>query len=586
MKTLTMISVFLILVASAMAQPPLAFKYQTVVRSTSGEILVNQQVSFRITIKEGSTAIYREIHSTITNQFGLAVLDVGAGTPVLGSFSSIDWRNVDKSMEVELDPAGGSNYLSMGTSDLQSVPYALFSGSSADAVWIKNNTDIYYNDGNVGIGTSTPDASLHVNDRLRVGEDPSYPSVYGEIFHEGTGNGFRINANAGGGGWADMHFMTNGTTRMFLESAGKLGIGTESPSTRLVVKSSGYTDGMYVLADDDDPLFRIRQNSNVSGGLYLYDSAANSNICLCGDGSSYINSGNVAIGNTSPLGRLSVEAPSGALFSTSPTKTLVIKDGIYNSGNELEFQDYDGTVKLVIADGGYLGVGTASPESPLHVNGTTLIGTTSKGIRMRNTGTMVDVESLGTDLALNYQTGENTVMNVVSGNVGIGTASPTSKLDVRGNVIIRNAGTGAIAVELGTGLDYAEGFNLTEAEEVLPGTVLCIDPEHPGELRISRQAYDHTVAGIVAGANSLGSGVTLGTGSHDVNVALAGRVFCNVDATVEAIEAGDLLTTSSLPGYAMKASDREQAGGAILGKSMENLEKGKTGRILVLVTLQ
>ena len=75
-------------------------------------------------------------------------------------------------------------------------------------------------------------------------------------------------------------------------------------------------------------------------------------------------------------------------------------------------------------------------------------------------------------------------------------------------------------------------------------------------------------------------------GQFDCDVALAGRVYCNVEATGGTIEPGDLLTTSSTPGYAMKAVDRTSAQGAILGKAMERLEGGTKGQILVLVTLQ
>ena len=78
----------------------------------------------------------------------------------------------------------------------------------------------------------------------------------------------------------------------------------------------------------------------------------------------------------------------------------------------------------------------------------------------------------------------------------------------------------------------------------------------------------------------------LGTDQFDCDVALAGRVYCNVDATEKAIEPGDLLTTSSIPGYAMKAQDRNRSHGAILGKAMERMEIGKKGQILVLVSLQ
>jgi hypothetical protein len=157
---------------------------------------------------------------------------------------------------------------------------------------------------------------------------------------------------------------------------------------------------------------------------------------------------------------------------------------------------------------------------------------------------------------------------------------------LRGNVQIQDRATGAVAVELGTGLDYAEGFDVSAADQVKPGAVLVIDARNPGKLALSANAYDRKVAGIAAGANGLGSGVKLGTGKFDHNVALAGRVYCNVDATQVEVQPGDLLTTSDTPGCAMKVTDYTRAQGAVLGKAMESLERGKRGQILVLVTLQ
>jgi hypothetical protein len=105
--------------------------------------------------------------------------------------------------------------------------------------------------------------------------------------------------------------------------------------------------------------------------------------------------------------------------------------------------------------------------------------------------------------------------------------------------------------------------------------VLIIDRDNPGKLALSHKAYDTKVAGIVAGGKGNGSGVRLGGKQFDHDVALSGRVYCNVDATEAGVEPGDLLTTSSTPGHAMKATDYNRAQGAILGKAMESLEKGK-----------
>lgn len=156
----------------------------------------------------------------------------------------------------------------------------------------------------------------------------------------------------------------------------------------------------------------------------------------------------------------------------------------------------------------------------------------------------------------------------------------------KGNVAVFSRATGAAILELGEGLDYAEGFDVSDQGEILPGTVLVIDPDQPGKLTVSNTPYDRKVAGIVTGAKGLGSGVRLGVDQFDYDVALAGRVYCSVDATYGEVSPGDLLTTSPTPGYAMVVKDYGKAQGAILGKAMEGLPKGERGQILVLVSLQ
>jgi len=157
---------------------------------------------------------------------------------------------------------------------------------------------------------------------------------------------------------------------------------------------------------------------------------------------------------------------------------------------------------------------------------------------------------------------------------------------LKGNLQIKSKATGLPVVELGEGLDYAEGFDVSDAASITPGCVVVIDPARPGKLALSTKAYDRAVAGIVAGAGGLGSGVKLGTGTFDRDVALAGRVYCNVDATDCEVKPGDLLTTSPTPGHAMAVRDFPRAQGAVLGKAMEALPRGTKGRILVLVALQ
>jgi hypothetical protein len=142
-----------------------------------------------------------------------------------------------------------------------------------------------------------------------------------------------------------------------------------------------------------------------------------------------------------------------------------------------------------------------------------------------------------------------------------------------GDIVLRNG-------------DAAEEFDVDEAHAVSPGTVVVIGED--GKLRPCSQSYDKRVAGIIAGAESSRPGIVLGrtdTRPGRLPVALIGRVFCRADASFGAIELGDLLTTSSNPGHAMKASDGTRAFGAVIGKAMGTLPAGQ-GLVPVLVSLQ
>jgi hypothetical protein len=173
------------------------------------------------------------------------------------------------------------------------------------------------------------------------------------------------------------------------------------------------------------------------------------------------------------------------------------------------------------------------------------------------------------------------VMTLEGGNVGIGTTNPSYKLDVHGT-----AATDVLVIR--GGADVAEPFSVSQAEQMPKGSVVVIDEENPGRLKLSSRAYDGCVAGVVSGAGGLKPGLTLsqqGLVEGGVHVALTGRVYALADCSNGPIKPGDLLTTSSVPGHAMKATDRERSFGAVIGKAMSPLEEGQ-GLVLVLVGLQ
>jgi hypothetical protein len=135
--------------------------------------------------------------------------------------------------------------------------------------------------------------------------------------------------------------------------------------------------------------------------------------------------------------------------------------------------------------------------------------------------------------------------------------------------------------------DVAERFAMSHAD-VAKGTVVAIEDAHPGQLKLGDRAYDKRVAGVASGAGGVNPGLTLS--QHELveggpDVALTGRVYALAETANGPVQPGDLLTTSSVPGHAMKVTDHAQAQGAILGKAMSRLETGR-GLVLVLVTLQ
>jgi hypothetical protein len=135
------------------------------------------------------------------------------------------------------------------------------------------------------------------------------------------------------------------------------------------------------------------------------------------------------------------------------------------------------------------------------------------------------------------------------------------------------------------GADLAEHFEVADAGGVDAGTVMVLDGID--RVRVSDIAYDSKVAGVVAGAGEYRPGVVLDHREHPGNrkpLALVGKVYCKVDASGVPIEIGDLLTTSSTPGHAMKAVDPSRTFGAVLGKAMGACAGG-TGLVPVLVAL-
>lgn len=134
MKKISLIAIILLIVLKAMAQAPQKMSYQAVIRNNSNSLLISTMVGMKISILQGSSTgsvVYSETQTPTTNANGLVSLEIGSGTVVTGTFSSINWATGPYFIKSETDPSGGNSYSISGTTELMSVPYALFSANSA-----------------------------------------------------------------------------------------------------------------------------------------------------------------------------------------------------------------------------------------------------------------------------------------------------------------------------------------------------------------------------------------------------------------------------------------------------------------------
>ncbi len=133
MKSILAAFIALLLTTIGWAQSPEAISYQAVIRDSNEQLMTNSSIGMQISILQGAdagsaTAVYVERQFPTTNANGLATFEIGGtdATVISGVFAEIDWSAGDYFIKSETDINGGSNYTITGTSQLLSVPYALY----------------------------------------------------------------------------------------------------------------------------------------------------------------------------------------------------------------------------------------------------------------------------------------------------------------------------------------------------------------------------------------------------------------------------------------------------------------------------
>jgi hypothetical protein len=156
------------------------------------------------------------------------------------------------------------------------------------------------------------------------------------------------------------------------------------------------------------------------------------------------------------------------------------------------------------------------------------------------------------------------------GNDGI-RGEPNLWLDAQNTVIIKKG-------FVSRGMDIAERFKALD--KLVPGDVVVLDDKSKAAKRCELEG-DARVVGVVSGDPAF----ILGTDEEQIPIALCGRVPCKVDANFAPIDVGDLLTTSKTRGYAQKVINGKNLPGAVIGKALESIDRGK-GEIMILVFMQ
>lgn len=437
------------------------------------------------------------------------------------------------------------------------------------------------------------------------------------------------------------------TRGIYVDPTGKVGIGTLVPShaltigsadqatLRLIGPTSGFgwgarlnfgdADYAFIEEDEDDKLSLSAKRFTFNGGhVGIGTTAPASPLEIAFDSTvetPHLTLRETALDYARLVLRTGYLPHYWALAATSFGEPSVDRINFYYSGL--------GDI-MTITGQGRVGLGTVSPENKLDVSAQdeTAISALGNGsfreqatLRVQNTqpnaGMAAYIKSQGTWAAMhleNSSTGE--VLWLQNDGEGDFIVAHDASLGQRQFWVDKNGKTNVRVLQIHGGADLSEKFDVNVSHEatnegsepgadatgysamegrgdegikVQPGMVVAIDPDDPGRLRVSSTPYDRTVAGIISGAGGVNSGMVMGQtgtsadGEHPV--ALSGRVYCFCEASNGPIRPGDLLTTSSVPGHAMKVADHPLAQGAIIGKAMSALSEGR-GLVLVLVSLQ
>jgi len=514
-QALSILAIILFSASSTFAQVPESFKYQAIVRNAAGDIISNQFVRIQMQIIEGSSSgssVYSEIHTPTTNNFGLINLNIGEGTVESGNFSTIAWDSNSYFVKISIDISGGTTYTEMGTSQLLSVPYALHAKTSetsindevddadadpsnelqsisilgnditlsegggsvtipSSALWTESGSNLYYNAGNVAVGTNSPEANSNIYIYRPAGD---FGAGKSGIYSNRRGASGAAN---GGTAWSASGIDAAIKGYSYYGNNYSAGVAAFSyldynnSSALVAAEYGGASSALLAYKDTDSKIWSgfFNGDVNFTGNLYqngtLFTGGSGSSLWSQNGSNVYYNSGNVGIGTTSPTNKLTINGGSDVNGTNGGFLQLGLNTGsnIGIDNNEIQARNNGNPSSLLlqcaggifrvhseiagkefsVLDNGNVGIGTNNPTDKLDIRGKIRItqgndydvwiqgGSVHSG-EERNLAILGLDEDFGDILIINHG-GEYENGTILEGKVGVGTRSPNAKLDVKGD---------------------------------------------------------------------------------------------------------------------------------------------------------
>ena len=478
-KLLSIMTAVLLMAISAIGQSPAPglFNYQGVARNSVGNVLVNKTISLRLTVHDGTPAgpsVYQETRTVTTNPFGLFNVQVGGpgASSSSGTIPGVNWGVNAKYIQVEIDPNGGSTFINIGTAQIASVPYALYSSLSNDLVlpFDKTQADAgtLFKVTNSGTGagsrgleglTNSTAGNVYAVTGTVTSTGPGGFSTGVRGINNGTGGlGIGVWGSQAGSGWGVYGTAPSGIGGNFNSTSGT-GVSASSTSGTGLDANSGTGDA--VRATTGGPFGKFAVFGNATAGATGVAGNSNSGIAVLGvsgTGPSGIFQ-NFTAGNTNTTLTAFNQGGSGDAFSSVTTGTG--RAGFFQVNNAASGADAL-TVQTNGAASSWAIRSTSTGAQGAGLFTYNNAGGTANTLRVLNNGSGTSVSALnnGTGVTGDFQSSNaanvaNT-LNVGSANTTVGSFYTASLFAQRGvpgaNNYLFNGNTSIKGVTPGAGI--------------------------------------------------------------------------------------------------------------------------------------